>query len=199
MPIMIVMSVNCLQEGKKSSLSEWQVNSAWNVYCTNPLKTEGCLAENKLNSYPQSRKSYPHGRNLDGDNRLLMKQKTGTLWSPAMSPTDFTNHVWSSAASTEGSQRQQLGIPPSSNNIETGEGGAISSTDGHRLSTATQGSAVWKLAEDATPGSLSLRAFQKRYCGFPYSSVSSPSTSRSASLSGFSLPLHMMNPEPGRK
>lgn len=115
-----------------------------------------------------------------------------------MSPTDFTNQVWSSAAPTEGSQREQLGIPPSSTNMVTGEGSVISSRAEHRLFTTTQGSAVWKLAEDAPLGSLSVRAFQKRYCGFPYSSVSSPSTSRSASLSGFSFPLHMINPEPGK-
>ena len=34
------------------------------------------------------------------------------------------------------------------------------------------------------------------YCGFPYSRVSSPSTSKSASLSRFSSPLHVTKPEP---
>lgn len=43
---------------------------------------------------------------------------------------------------------------------------------------------------------LACPTLPQGYCGFPYSSVSSPSTSRSASLSGFSLPLHMTKPEP---
>lgn len=37
---------------------------------------------------------------------------------------------------------------------------------------------------------------KKGYCALPYSSVSSPSTSKSASLSCVSLLLHMIKPEP---
>lgn len=41
------------ERGKKN-LSERKVNSA---YCTNPLKRKEFLVENKLNSYPRSKKS----------------------------------------------------------------------------------------------------------------------------------------------
>lgn len=64
---------------KKSNLTEGKVNSA---YCINPLKTKGCLVENKLNSYPRSRKSYPYRINLNGGNRLFMKQNRETLTHP---------------------------------------------------------------------------------------------------------------------
>lgn len=80
LPLMIVLPMNCLMKGKKKNqISEWKVNSA---YCTNPLKMKGCLVENKLHSYPRSRKIYPHRRNLDGGNRLFMKQNRETLTDP---------------------------------------------------------------------------------------------------------------------